>query len=296
MSSQGAADKRGPQGAAEPIYSEQLFGGGIYGRHHRRRFEWLRRKFVALAEADGISVLEVGCHDGRALSSIPRRVRRYAGFDAGWGGGLERGRQQFAAENNYTFTKSTDPRDVAALEEKFDFVICMETLEHLETPIVEGYIRTFAEKCDGYALFTVPNEKGIALLVKATGARVLNIERYYPYTAAEFFWGLLGRLDRIRRFRARARSGRPRLVTAEPRAGQQHGVPSHGTAGGPSRRGRSVRGRGLRSLARGRRHGRLCGWHGGDFFDLRRPWRRPRHAFSARTPLRRRPLLRAGLA
>ena len=199
MSSQGAADKRGPQGAAEPIYSEQLFGGGIYGRHHRRRFEWLRRKFVALAEADGISVLEVGCHDGRALSSIPRRVRRYAGFDAGWGGGLERGRQQFAAENNYTFTKSTDPRDVAALEEKFDFVICMETLEHLETPIVEGYIRTFAEKCDGYALFTVPNEKGIALLVKATGARVLNIERYYPYTAAEFFWGLLGRLDRVRR-------------------------------------------------------------------------------------------------
>lgn len=199
MSSQGPADKLGLQAASEPTYSEQLFGRGIYGRHHRGRFEWLRKKFVALAEADGISVLEVGCHDGRALSHIPRRVRRYAGFDAGWGGGLERGRQHFATEKNYTFTKSTDPRDVADLEEKFDFILCMETLEHLETPVVEGYIQAFAKKVDGCLLITVPNEKGIPLLVKATGARVLNIDRYYPYTATEFFWGLMGRLDRVRR-------------------------------------------------------------------------------------------------
>ena len=199
MSSQGAADKPSLPGTTEPIYSEQLFGGGIYGRHHRGRFEWLRRKFAALAEADGISVLEVGCHDGRALGYIPRRVRRYAGFDAGWGGGLERGRQRFAAEKNYTFTESTDPREVAQLEEKFDFIVCMETLEHLETPVVEGYIQAFACKLDGCLLITVPNEKGLPLLVKATGAKVMNIERYYPYTAAEFFWGLMGRLDRVRR-------------------------------------------------------------------------------------------------
>jgi len=199
MSSQGPADKLGLQAASEPTYSEQLFGRGIYGRHHRRRFEWLRKKFVALAEADGISVLEVGCNDGRALSYIPRRVGRYAGFDAGWGGGLERGRQKFAAEKNYTFTESNDPREVAKLAEKFDFIICMETLEHLDTPVVEGYLRAFAEKLNGHLLITVPNEKGFALLVKATGARVMNIERYYPYTAAEFLWGLLGRLDRVRR-------------------------------------------------------------------------------------------------
>ncbi len=199
MSSQGPADKLGLQAASEPTYSEQLFGRGIYGRHHRRRFEWLRKKFVALAEADGIRVLEVGCNDGRALSYIPRRVGRYAGFDAGWGGGLERGRQKFAAEKNYTFTESNDPREVAKLAEKFDFIICMETLEHLDTPVVEGYLRAFAEKLNGHLLITVPNEKGFALLVKATGARVMNIERYYPYTAAEFLWGLLGRLDRVRR-------------------------------------------------------------------------------------------------
>jgi SAM-dependent methyltransferase len=199
MSSDKAANPDAPSPGAEPTYSDQLFGKGIYARHHLGRFEWLHRRFGALAGASEISVLEVGCHDGRALRYIPRRVRRYAGFDAGWGGGLERARQKFSAEKDYTFTQSADPRDVAKLDEKFDFIVCMETLEHLDQPVVEAYIRAFAERCDGCLLITVPNEKGFALLVKATGARVMKIERYYPYTAGEFFWGLLGRLDRVRR-------------------------------------------------------------------------------------------------
>jgi 2-polyprenyl-3-methyl-5-hydroxy-6-metoxy-1,4-benzoquinol methylase len=199
MAKEDAAKPEDPQGTSEPTYTEQLFGKGIYARHHLRRFEWLRRKFDALAGEAEISVLEVGCHDGRALSSIPRRVRRYAGFDAGWGGGLERGRQKFAAEKDYTFTESTQPRDVASLGEQFDFIICMETLEHLDQPVVEGYIQAFASKLNGYLLVTVPNEKGLPFLVKATGARVLNIERYYPYTTAEFFWAVLGRLQHVRR-------------------------------------------------------------------------------------------------
>jgi 2-polyprenyl-3-methyl-5-hydroxy-6-metoxy-1,4-benzoquinol methylase len=159
----------------------------------------LQRKISTLADTTDISVLEVGCHDGRALSYIPRRVQRYAGFDAGWGGGLERGRQRFAAEQNYSFTESTNPRDVHSLAEKFDFIICMETLEHLDTAVVELYVQAFAAKLEGFLLITVPNEKGIPFLVKATGARVLGIERYYPYTAAEFFWAVLGRLQQVRR-------------------------------------------------------------------------------------------------
>ena len=136
MAEEDAAKQQGSQGNSEPTYSEQLFGKGIYARHHLGRFEWLRRKFDALAGEAAISVLEVGCHDGRALSSIPRRVRRYAGFDAGWGGGLERGRQKFAAEKDYSFTESTQPRDVASFAEQFDFILCMETLEHLDQPVV----------------------------------------------------------------------------------------------------------------------------------------------------------------
>lgn len=199
MSNQAPTNENTSQGTSEPTYSEQLFGGGVYGRHHRSRFEWLRRKLSTLAEAAEISVLEVGCHDGRALSHIPRRVRRYAGFDAGWGGGLERGRQRFAAEKHYTFTQSTDPRDVANLTEKFDVILCMETLEHLDTVVVEQYVQAFAGKLSGYLLVTAPNEKGIPLLIKETGARILGIDRIYTYTAGELFWAVLGRTDRVPR-------------------------------------------------------------------------------------------------
>jgi len=193
------AHKGGPPAASGPTYSEELFGKGIYARHHLGRFEWLRRKFKALADQPEISVLEVGCHDGRALSYIPRRVWRYAGFDAGWGGGLERGRQRFAKEPDYSFTESTDPRNVENLTEKFDFIICMETLEHLDAPAVEQYLQAFAGKLSGYLLVTVPNEKGIPLLVKEIGARVLGIDRVYTYTAGELFWVVLGRTDRVPR-------------------------------------------------------------------------------------------------
>jgi len=159
----------------------------------------LRRKISTLADPAAISVLEVGCHDGRALSYIPRVVRRYVGFDAGWGGGLDRAREQFSANEGYSFFQSTHPRDVSNLTEKFDFIICMETLEHLEPPIVEQYLHAFSAKLDGFLLVTVPNEKGIALLAKAIGARIFGIDRIYPYTAGEFFWAFLGHMNRVRR-------------------------------------------------------------------------------------------------
>ncbi len=184
---------------ATPTYSEELFSKGIYARHHLGRFYWINQKFAALAPPGEISLLEVGCHDGRAIGYIPRHVRRYAGFDAGWGGGLERGRAIFRREKEYTFTESTDPRDVAALDEKFDFGLCMETLEHLDQPVVDGYIRAFAERVSGRLLITVPNDKGLALLVKGVGSKILRVDRYYPYTTAEFLWGLIGRLEKVKR-------------------------------------------------------------------------------------------------
>ncbi len=188
------------KGPPPETYTCRLFGKGVYGRHHNRRFEWLNQKISALTSEQGIRVLEVGCHEGRVISCIPIPVRRYVGLDAGWGGGLERAKESFRDRREVTFIQSNHPRDVAAIEERFDFAICMETLEHVDPPIVELYIKAFSEKLDGYLLITVPNEKGLALLINAVGARLLNVDRIYPYTTKEFIWGLLGRLDRVARF------------------------------------------------------------------------------------------------
>lgn len=192
--------KRGiSKGPPLETYTQRLFGKGFYGRHHNRRFDWMRQKISALAGEHAIRVLEVGCFEGRVLSFIPVPVRRYVGFDAGWGGGLERARETFKERKDFSFIQSNHPKDIAALAERFDFVICMETLEHVDPPLVEDYIRAFSEKLDGHLMITVPNEKGLALLIKMLGARALNVDRIYPYTAQEVFWGILGRLDRVAR-------------------------------------------------------------------------------------------------
>jgi len=52
----------------------------------------------------------------------------------------------------------------------------METLEHIEPPMVELYLKAFSEKPDGYLLITVPDEKGLALLFKALGYSELTAD------------------------------------------------------------------------------------------------------------------------
>lgn len=199
MSNKGRVERGVSKGPPLETYTQRLFGKGVYGRHHNRRFEWLSGKISALAGPQDIRVLEVGCHEGRVLNYIPRPVRRYVGLDAGWGGGLERAREFFRGRHEVTFVESNHPQDIADLAERFDFAICMETLEHVDPAIVELYIKAFSEKLDGYLLITVPNEKGLALLFKALGAKLLGVDRIYPYTAKEFLWGLMGRLDRVAR-------------------------------------------------------------------------------------------------
>ncbi|MFB3921526.1 MAG: methyltransferase domain-containing protein [Terriglobia bacterium] len=187
------------QGPPLETYTRRLFGKGPYGRHHNRRYSWLSEKITRLAGSNDVTVLEVGCFEGRSLNYIPVPVRKYVGLDAGWGGGLQRARQFFRERPEVSFIESNQPRDIASIEGRFDFIVAMETLEHVDPPLVELYIKAFSEKLDGYLLITAPNEKGLALLIKAVGAKFLGVDRIYPYTASEFFWGLMGRMERVHR-------------------------------------------------------------------------------------------------
>ena len=181
-------------------YSQRLFGTGLYGRHHIQRFAWLSRKIASLAQGNSsISILEVGCHDAKTLDFVPVKVHRYLGFDAGWEGGLETARRRFGNIKGYSFQQSVDPADVVGIREKFDFIICMETLEHIKPSKVESYLSTFADKLDGFLLVTVPNEKGLPLLCKTLGARLLGWRRTESYTVSELAKAVCGRMDRVPR-------------------------------------------------------------------------------------------------
>jgi 2-polyprenyl-3-methyl-5-hydroxy-6-metoxy-1,4-benzoquinol methylase len=179
-------------------YNEN-FGGGLYGRHHVQRFRWLSKNIASIfPERSSISVLEVGCYDGKTLEFVPVDVHRYVGFDAGWGGGLDLARRRFATRGNYKFHQSVEPSDIANTPGHFDLIICMETFEHISPSKVGSYISAFAEKLEGFLLVTVPNEQGLPLLVKTVGAKLLGKSRD-SYDASEFANAFLGRMEYVPR-------------------------------------------------------------------------------------------------
>lgn len=179
----------------------------FYSRHHARRFEWMRDKIEA-ANNQSVSILELGCHDARSLGFVPVNVHRYVGLDAGWQSGwngdtpygLEAGRIRLNGNKQFEVRQSNAPSDIDLLAETFDIALVLETFEYLEPAALEAYIVALAGKVSdtGLLLTTMPNEKGIPLLVKAFAAKLAGIRRS-EYTAMQFANAVIGRMDRVPR-------------------------------------------------------------------------------------------------
>jgi len=179
----------------------------IYAIHHARRFEWLKSKIACLGKSD-ISVLELGCNDARSIEYIPVPIRRYMGLDAGWRSGWENGKAyglesaqvRFRDDPHLEFRRSERYEDLERVPGKFDVAIVLETFEYLEPSKLETYVSVLSEKLiDGGAILaTMPNEKGVPLLVKALGSRLSGVPRS-GYTPEQFWNALIGRLDRVPR-------------------------------------------------------------------------------------------------
>ena len=120
-------------------YNGRLFSGGLRKRWHSARFHWLQRVW-AESSLQAPRVMELGCFDGKTLDFLPP-VGTYAGFDAGWGGGLEVGRRERSAAN-VSFHEAQSPADLFGL---YDVIICMETLEHVPLKYTEAFIAKFSE-------------------------------------------------------------------------------------------------------------------------------------------------------
>ena len=179
----------------------------FYSRHHAQRFEWMRKQ-IASRQKQSISILELGCYDARSLGFVPVNVHRYVGLDAGWQSGwngetpygLEAGRVRLKNNENFEVRTSNSPRDIEQMTETFDVALVLETFEYLEPAALEAYIAALAGRVrdTGFLLTTMPNEKGVPLLVKALTAKLAGIHRS-EYTAAQFIHALMGRMNRVPR-------------------------------------------------------------------------------------------------
>jgi SAM-dependent methyltransferase len=183
---------------SEAGYNERLFSGGLRGRLHQSRFHWLheslRRVHAACAR-----VLELGCFDGRSIAYLLRKPDAYLGLDANWEGGLDAGRRRWKDDHSVRFELCSTPEELLrnVEGERFDTVLCLETLEHLTPEVAAAYIEAIAGVAIGHLLVTVPNEKGPVFLVKYMVKRLFG--DYIPYRPVEIWGALIGRMDLVER-------------------------------------------------------------------------------------------------
>lgn len=145
---------------------KQLFGRGLIGWSHARRFQAARRIVEPHA---GVPLLDYGCGDGTFLALVRDLFPDATGAEIDHGL-VDDARRRFGGEQGARFIHTDD---VPGLPDGgFGVVTCMEVLEHCTPEAAEhviGQLRRLAAR-DGVVIVSVPVETGPALLVK-TAAR-----------------------------------------------------------------------------------------------------------------------------
>ena len=158
-------------GTEDPLRSgeyarKQLFGRGLIGWSHARRFRAARRVVRPYAAA---ALLDYGCGDGTFLALVRDLFPHAVGAEID-PALVEDARRRFGQAGGARFIHTSE---VPALPDgAFGVVTCMEVLEHCTAEVADGVIgelRRLAAR-EGVVIVSVPVETGPALLVK-TAAR-----------------------------------------------------------------------------------------------------------------------------
>jgi 2-polyprenyl-3-methyl-5-hydroxy-6-metoxy-1,4-benzoquinol methylase len=152
----------------------------LAGIIHRNRLRAVVRTFCRYVDSDTRSWADFGCSNGFIIEEIVKLKRysftRLAGFD-NTPELIERAREkQIPAAEFHLF----DLNAVVASPETFDLVTCMETLEHvghLENAIANLVAHV---RAGGLLLLTVPNETGLAGLIKYFGRLAVSTPSARP--------------------------------------------------------------------------------------------------------------------
>lgn len=180
-------------------YNDRLFLSNRFRRKlHLSRFLWLQKNVTKYCN-NVQSVLELGCFDAKTIDYLPGSIKSYHGFDAGWGGGLTEAKKLFKAIKDFSFTESSSVDSFRPDLPKYDISICMETLEHIPIAELEKYLEKMSEVTNKYCFITVPNEKGIVLIVKFLVKKLIFRDSKIDYSFKELFYGLIGKMKRVRR-------------------------------------------------------------------------------------------------
>lgn len=160
---------------------KQLFGRGLIGWSHGRRFRAARRMAEPYA---GVPLLDYGCGDGTFLALVRDLFPDAVGAEID-PALVEDVRRRFGEADGPRFIHTSD---VPALPDgDFGVVTCMEVLEHCTADAAEVVIHQLRRLVapDGVVIVSVPVETGPALLVKTAARAVAGLRGVSGYQDRE---------------------------------------------------------------------------------------------------------------
>ena len=178
-------------------YNHRLFDYPLRKRIHLSRFYWLR-KVCKKFSPNYKDVIELGCHDARSLLFLPHPPLKYCGLDADWEGGLKRAKNIFKEIDQYEFKKIKKLKDLHKVKERFDIVICLETLEHLPPNELNEYLLKLSSLMKNYLFISIPNEIGFVFLLKIFIKKFFNMQPD-NYSFMEIINQFFGRVKKVNR-------------------------------------------------------------------------------------------------
>jgi 2-polyprenyl-3-methyl-5-hydroxy-6-metoxy-1,4-benzoquinol methylase len=178
-------------------YNERLFSGGLRKTLHEARYQWLRSIVTEITEGD-FSMVELGCHDGKALSWLESYPSYYLGLDANWEGGIDLAAKNWSHLSSAEFRCCQSPEEMNINNRIFDIGVCLETLEHVPNSMVNDYLSKLSVGVDGHVLITVPNEIGIVFALKYL-VKKFFIGGGEKYSIKEYFFQVFGMTSRVER-------------------------------------------------------------------------------------------------
>ncbi len=169
---------------------------------HLRCFHWLAN-YIRRAGYKRVSVVELGCSDGRVIDTLEAtgvEVAQFQGFDANWHESIDFAREKYAARPELSFTICKSPGEMQ-IKSQGQIGVCLETFEHALPEYVEGYLAKFRQAVTDLMFITVPVERGPIFVAKHVAKRMLGInDEEFPTMWSREFWNqALGRMDRVSR-------------------------------------------------------------------------------------------------
>jgi SAM-dependent methyltransferase len=166
---------------------------------HNIRYKYLIElfdHFQILNPNKEINIVDIGCAHGKVFGLLNKRYKiNYLGIELNQEF-AEMAKSRYGQERNFRIINDSIENHYSELKNT-DFIISLETLEHIPEHVVVRLIEQIAIANPKYFVCSVPNEVGPIVWIKNVGSLLMGYMRHTEYKWSETLYAGLYQLDKI---------------------------------------------------------------------------------------------------